>query len=617
MSKNKTSDAQLDKIFSHIENNEKLYIERLAEIVGIPGISASIEHRKYVFQTADLLEKWMKKLSIKYGRIVIYKRVKRVEQGTHEMEGQEVPLPPILLGTLGNNKNKKTVLVYGHYDVQPAEKSDGWDTEPFDLTEMEDGRLVGRGATDDKGPVIGWLWAVEAYQKLGFELPVNIKFCFEGMEEYGSEGLDDLIKKEANEYFKDVDCVCISDNCNIFIKLKIDWLGKKPCLTYGLRGISYFQITISGPQKDLHSGVFGGTVHEPMIDLSHLFSKLVSSQGKILIPGVLDQVAKLSKEEENLYDSVDYSMEDHYKSVGTKNSLYDDEKNTLLHRWRYPSLSIHGIEGAFYGSGAKTVIPACVKGKFSIRTVPNMDLENLEQLVIDYVNQEAKKLHSKNKIKCECLHAGKYWLTDPNHWNFVAGSKATERVWGVKPDLTREGGSIPVTLTFQEQLDKNVLLLPMGASDDGAHSINEKIDKKNYINGIKLLSAYMFELASSKIPWKVYKRQSNLRNSIASAAKKILPLLDRVLVQRVKPVEKTASGIYIPEKAQSSLNRGVVLAVGPGAVDREGNRIPMNVKVGDKVILPNFSGTLIKEGKETEDECFIYRDSELLAKINE
>jgi len=188
-------------------------------------------------------------------------------------------------------------------------------------------------------------------------------------------------------------------------------------------------------------------------------------------------------------------MEDHYKSVGSKNALHNDEKKTLLNRWRYPSLSFHGIEGAFSGSGAKTVIPAAVKGKFSIRSVPNQEPDDLERIVLEHVRKEAKKLHTKNKIHIECLHAGKSWLSDFNHWNYVAGAKAIERVWGQKPEFTREGGSIPVTLTFQEELQKNVMLLPMGASDDGAHSINEKIDKVNYINGIKLLSSYIDELA--------------------------------------------------------------------------------------------------------------------------
>jgi Cys-Gly metallodipeptidase DUG1 len=163
---------------------------------------------------------------------------------------------------------------------------------------------------------------------------------------------------------------------------------------------------------------------------------------------------------------------------------------------RYPSLSLHGIEGAFYSEGAKTVIPAKVIGKFSIRTVPNMEIDPVTKLVEKHVNDEFAKLKSKNTMKFSVVHCGKWWVEDPNHPNYTAAAKAVERVFGVKPDMTREGGSIPVTLTFQEELGKNVLLLPMGSSTDAAHSINEKLDKRNYIEGTKLLGAYLHYVAA-------------------------------------------------------------------------------------------------------------------------
>ena len=178
-------------------------------------------------------------------------------------------------------------------------------------------------------------------------MPVNLLMCFEGMEESGSEGLDDLIFKEAHGFFKDADCVCISDNY---------WLGTtKPCLTYGLRGISYFELSIQGPGKDLHSGVFGGTVHEPMTDLVLLMSKLVSPNGRIQIPGIYDDVAPVTPEEDALYATISFSISDIHNAVQAENTIHSNEKDILQARWRFPSLSIHGIEGAFYSSGAKTV----------------------------------------------------------------------------------------------------------------------------------------------------------------------------------------------------------------------------------------------------------------------
>ncbi|CAG8576507.1 17578_t:CDS:10 [Cetraspora pellucida] len=437
----------LEKFYKTVEQNQDDYVERLREAVAIP--SSDVERRDDVVRMSHWLTSLFEKLGIKY---------EARDVGSHIMDNVELKLPPIILGTYGNDPNKKTILVYGHYDVQPALLEDGWSSKPFDMIETPQGQLIGRGASDDKGPIIGWLNAIEAHQNAEIEFPVNLKICFEGMEENGSEGLDELISKEADKYFKDVDAVCISDNY---------WLGvTKPCLTYGLRGICTYKVTISGPGKDLHSGVFGGTVHEPMTDLFHLFSKLVTPQGKILITGVNDDVAPLDDAELQIYKSLEFTMSEFHSAIGSKTNIHESEIEILQHRWRYPSLSIHGIEGAFSSSGFKTVLPARVIGKFSIRIVPNMDAKRVDQQVVKYFNDEFAKLGSKNTLNVECLHSAKAWIANPNHWNYVAASNAVERVFKCKPDLTREGGSIPVTLTFQDALKKNVLLLPMGRGDD-------------------------------------------------------------------------------------------------------------------------------------------------------
>ena len=481
-----TPATDLKKFFDYVDKHQDYFIGKLKDAVAIPSVSSQLEHRQDVYRMADWLEHEMRRLNVSC--------VERADVGMQELEGETVKLPPILLGTYSSGPKpdggkKRCLLVYGHYDVQPALVEDGWTTDPWLLTEDEQGRLFARGASDDKGPVIAWLWVIEAHQKLGIDLPVDLKMCFEGMEESGSEGLDDLIKKEASRYFTGVDCVCISDNY---------WLGKdKPCLTHGLRGVSYFTVEVKGPGKDLHSGVFGGTIHEPMSDLVHLMSKLVTSDGTILVPGILDQVAPLTDDEKRRYECLDFSMEMFHDSLGAANTVHSDDKvKTLMHRWRYPSLSLHGIEGAFHSAGAKTVIPSKVIGKFSIRTVPNQDPDLITKSVVAYLEAEFAKLKSKNKVKVACTHAGKWWLSSPDHWNFRAGAKAMKSVFGVDPDFTREGGSIPVTLTFQEELKRNVLLLPIGACDDGAHSINEKIDRRNYVEGIKLMGSYLHELSS-------------------------------------------------------------------------------------------------------------------------
>ncbi|XP_063398329.1 cytosolic non-specific dipeptidase-like [Mytilus trossulus] len=471
-------DTDTKKLFEQIDAKQEKYIKRLADTVAIKSVSAWPETRPEIVK----MVKWTQKELETLGATTHLE-----ELGDQVMpDGTKLPLPPVLLATLGTDPKKKTLLVYGHLDVQPAHKDDGWDTEPFVLTEV-DGKLYGRGSTDDKGPVLDWINTLEAMQELKQDIPINIKFMLEGMEESGSEGLDDLVFSKKDTFLKDVDYVCISDNY---------WLGKtKPCITYGLRGICYFFLEVVCSTKDLHSGVFGGTVHEAMTDLTAILGSLVDVNGKILIPGIYDTVAPVTDEERKSYGPIDFDLEEYRKDVGVTKLIHDNKPDALMHRWRFPSLSIHGVEGAFSGAGAKTVIPRKVIGKFSIRLVPDQLPEEVEKKVKAHIDNVVKKQGSPNKVSLSMGHGGKPWVSDFNDPNYVAGRNAMKTVFGVEPDLTREGGSIPVTLTFQEATGKNVMLLPIGASDDGAHSQNEKIDRKNYINGAKVLGAYIKELA--------------------------------------------------------------------------------------------------------------------------
>ena len=417
-----TMAPSLDSYFSQVDTLSEHFIDRLRKAVAIPSISAEDERRPDVVRMGQWLHDELKALGA---------HVELRELGPQPHK-EYLQLPPVVVARYGNDAKKRTILVYGHYDVQPAAKEDGWNTEPFDLTVDDQGRMFGRGSTDDKGPVLGWLNAIEAHQKAGVEFPVNLLMCFEGMEEYGSEGLDDFIRAEADKFFKDADAVCISDNY---------WLGtEKPCLTYGLRGCNYYAVEISGPGQDLHSGVFGGTAQEPMTDLVRVLGSLVDTDGKIQIPGLMELVAPVTEEEKEIYRNIAFTMDNLHESLGSKTTIFEDKESTLMARWRFPSLSIHGVEGAFSQPGAKTVIPAKVTGKFSIRTVPNMESEDVTRLVVKYVNEQFKKLGSKNTCKAELMHDGKWWVASPKHWNFSAAAKAVERVWGVAPDLTREGG---------------------------------------------------------------------------------------------------------------------------------------------------------------------------------
>uniref|UniRef100_A0A8W4FIV5 Carnosine dipeptidase 2 n=1 Tax=Sus scrofa TaxID=9823 RepID=A0A8W4FIV5_PIG len=430
----------LAALFKYIDENQDRYIKKLAEWVAIQSVSAWPEKRGEIRKMMEVAAADITQLG---------GSVELVDIGNQKLpDGSEIPLPPILLGKLGSDPQKKTVCVYGHLDVQPAALEDGWDSEPFTLVERD------------------------------------------GMEESGSEGLDALIFAQKDQFFKDVDFVCISDNY---------WLGKnKPCVTYGLRGICYFFIEVECSNRDLHSGVYGGSVHEAMTDLITLMGSLMDRKGKILIPGINEAVAPLTEEELALYDQIDFDLAEYSKDVGAETLLHDCKKDILMHRWRYPSLSLHGIEGAFSGSGAKTVIPRKVIGKFSIRLVPDMTPEVVSEQVISYLTKKFAELHSPNKFKVYMGHGGKPWVSDFNHPHYMAGRRALQTVFGVEPDLTREGGSIPVTLTFQEATGKNVMLLPMGSADDGAHSQNEKLNRHNYIEGTKMMAAYLYEVSQLK-----------------------------------------------------------------------------------------------------------------------
>ena len=478
---------QLDSYFQTVDSLAESFIERLRQAVAIPSISAEDARREDVVKMGMFLKAQLESLGAYMEARPLGKQPRK----------EHLELPPAIIGRYPAKKDdsKRTILVYGHYDVQPADLSDGWNTEPFKLSIDEKGRMYGRGSTDDKGPVLGWVNVIESHQKAGVDFPVNLLMCFEGMEEYGSEGLDDFIIAECKpgKFFEDADAVCISDNY---------WLGtEKPCLTYGLRGCNYYSIEISGPGQDLHSGVFGGTAQEPMTDLVRVMASLVDTDGNIQIKGIKELVAPLDTDEQSLYKDIAFTMDNLYESLGSKTGIFPDKERTLMGRWRYPSLSLHGVEGAFSQPGAKTVIPAKVTGKFSIRTVPDMEPSEVDKLVYSHCDKVFKSLKSKNTMNTFLQHSGKWWVASPKHWNFTAAAKAVEKVWKIKPDLTREGGSIPVTLTFEQATGKNVLLLPMGSSTDAAHSINEKLDRKNYIEGIKLLGAYLHYVA--KEPMKI------------------------------------------------------------------------------------------------------------------
>ncbi|OTF75109.1 cytosolic non-specific dipeptidase-like protein [Euroglyphus maynei] len=470
--------GEIRTVLDVIEKNQDLYVQNLADAIAIPSVSSQKETRP---ETLNVVKHFKQLLESKGVECELH----MIGDETFP-DGTRLQLPPVLCGFIGNDINKKTLCVYGHLDVQPALLQDGWNTEPFKLVER-DGKLYGRGASDDKGPVLAWINMIDAFRTCSIPLPINLKFIFEAMEESGSIGLHQLIYSLNETFLKDVDYFCISDNY---------WLGQsRPCLSYGLRGNAYFYLQIECAKKDLHSGVYGGVVHEAMTDLIHLMSKLTDERGNILIPGIFENVKPFTTDERIALQSIDFDEAAYRDEIGTSRLRFNDKVNILAHRWRFPCLSIHGIEGAFADPGSKTVIPHKVIGKFSIRLVPNQDPDDITVKVTEYLNEEFRKLNSPNKISVHRQKSSRPWIADTNSNNFIAGKLAIKNVYGIQPDMTREGGSIPVTLTLEEVTNKSVILLPIGSGDDGAHSQNEKINRKNYINGSKVFAAYIYFLS--------------------------------------------------------------------------------------------------------------------------
>ncbi len=448
------------------EERTQEHIDFLTEFVSMKSISSDPAMRETSHNTASFLMQQL--LTLGADAEII-----------HQDAGN-----PAVIAKLGEEEDVKTILIYGHYDVQPASKEDGWDTEPFELTE-KDGFLYGRGVTDDKGPISSALFAVKEMMEDG-QFPVNLRFIYEGMEESGSVGFEDIVSANL-DFFGKVDGVVVIDNY---------WLGTdRPCLTYGLRGMAYMMIEVSGPKQDLHSGIEGGTTREPMTDLINLMGKLQATDGMPMISRFGDDIRPITPEEAALYEDIEFTLEEYKSALGVSALNSDDAKTLLMKKWRYPTFSIHGIEGAFSGPGSKTVIPGKVTGKISMRLVPDQDPKTIIELVKEQIHTNWSVLNSPNKLEVSGF-SGDWWLGDPSNYLFVAADNAIQEVWNQKPMYTREGGSIPIVPFMEKVFDAPAMMLAIGQSTDSAHSQNEKIRILNLINGKEVIKHMLLNLGN-------------------------------------------------------------------------------------------------------------------------
>lgn len=452
----------MQKLLSYLEQNKDRYLAELKEWLAIPSISTSKENAGDVKRCAEWTANHMKQIGLQ--------NVQIFPTAGH----------PIVYADWLNAPGKPTVLLYGHYDVQPPEPLELWTTPPFQA-DIRDGNLYARGAADDKGQVFIHLKSLEAYLKNTGALPVNIKLLIEGEEEIGSEHLAGFVKE--NKQLLKADLVLISDS-SMFAK-------GIPSICYGLRGLAYMQIDLVGPNKDLHSGSFGGTVHNPIQALAEIIAQLHDKNGRITIPGFYDDVRPLSKKERESFKKLPWSDKKYAKELGVK-ELYGEKGYTTLERvWARPTLECNGIWGGFIGEGAKTVLPSKASAKISMRIVPDQTSAKIAKLFKNHIKKIAPKTVS---VTVRDLHGGEPAITPIDSPGVQAAVAALEKGFGKKPLYQREGGSIPIVVQFKQMLGLDTVLLGFGLPDENAHAPNEFLNLDNFFGGIRTSLHFFNEL---------------------------------------------------------------------------------------------------------------------------
>ncbi|MGH2625544.1 MAG: dipeptidase, partial [Anaerolineales bacterium] len=377
-----------------------------------------------------------------------------------------------------------TLLIYGHYDVQPVDPIDLWESGPFEPT-IRDGQIYARGAVDDKGQVLVHLKAAEAHVKASGRLPVNLKFLIEGEEEVGSEDLDPFIHEHRD--MLRADAVVISDTSMFDRDL--------PTITYGLRGLAYFQIDVEGPNTDLHSGSFGGAVANPAAVLAKMLTDLKDSRGRVAVPGFYDDVVPVSEEERRAYRQLPFDEARYMKGLGVAELSGEEGYSTLERVWARPTFEVNGLLSGFTGAGAKTVLPARAMAKVSMRLVANQDPEKIAGLFERHLRALAPP---SVRVKLSRMHGGRPCLVPMGHPAVQAAARALEKGFGRAPVYIREGGSIPVVATFAEVLKVPTVLVGFGLPDENAHAPNERFDLSNFRRGIVSIAHLYDEAARAR-----------------------------------------------------------------------------------------------------------------------
>ena len=450
----------MDNVIDFINVNRERYLEELKAFLAIPSISALPQHAGDVKRCAEWCGDEMRRIGMQNVRLI------------------ETPGNPVVYGDWLGAPGAPTILFYGHYDVQPVDPLELWASPPFEAT-VRDGEIYARGSADDKGQVFMHFKAIEAHLKQNGRLPVNMKIILEGEEEVGSVNLDNFIRDHKGELGADV--VVISDS-PMFAR-------GVPSICYGLRGLVYFQIDLRGSNTDLHSGSFGGAVANPAFVLAQVLAQMKDRGGRIKIPGFYDEVVVLEEEERKAWGTLPYNEKQYKKDFGIPKVFGETGYTTLERTWARPTFEVNGLLSGFTGEGAKTVLPAVAMAKVSMRLVPNQTPDKIAELFEAYLKDVTPKTV---ELKVTRMHGGKPWMTAYDNPFVQAAGRAIERGFGRTPVFTREGGSIPVVSTFQEELGLPSVLFGVGLPDENAHAPNEKLDLANFHGGI-ISSALLYE----------------------------------------------------------------------------------------------------------------------------
>ena len=447
----------MNEINNYVETHEKRFLEELFELIRIPSISSLPAHKPDMYRAA---EKWKEIL---------------LAAGADKAEVMETAGNPVTYGEKIVNPEAPTVMVYAHMDVMPVDPVELWNTNPFEPV-VKDGKIWARGADDDKGQSFMHAKAFEYLVQSG-KLECNVKFLIEGEEEVGSPSLPEFCKK--HKEMLQADIILVSDTSMIAPDV--------PSITTGLRGLAYWQVEVTGPNVDLHSGLFGGAVANPINVLSKMIAQTIDEDGRILIPGFYDDVVEVSEKERELMAKAPFSLQAYKQSLNIEEVSGEKGYTTNERTGIRPTFDVCGIWGGYTGEGAKTVLPSKAYAKISTRLVPNQDHKKIEKIFVDYFESIAPK---SVKVKAEYLHGGPSYVCPIDLPAYKAAEKAYKDVYGKEPVPVRSGGSIPIIATFEEVLGIKSVLMGFGLGSDAIHSPNENFPLEQFFNGIRTIPLF-------------------------------------------------------------------------------------------------------------------------------